>query len=368
MSTDDDEINPADPQETSSTPGPRAASNLSKTVRRLLGARVGRVPVGGIIGAVALVSLLGGAYVLGSPAGAGNGGSYFSAPGATAGPMRLSAAGAPVAGPVTAQGALNDSGSSGAGSKGLAALPSAAPAVMPGAPTEQNQVIKTGSIDMEVSDLDKAVAQAQSAIVGMGGSVSQLNQSGEKDSSFASAVYRVPAARFDDAMKALSGLATRVVNKQTASNDVTAQVIDYDARLANLQATEAALQSIMARATAIPDVLAVETQLSNTQGQIEELTAQRDGLKNQAAMSTLAVTFSLPGKTVTTTAAQGWDFGAQVDDAAATLIRIGQGLVTIGVWAVVVGLPILIGLAFLLGVLWVLRRVSGRRHSSAAQV
>jgi hypothetical protein len=83
-------------------------------------------------------------------------------------------------------------------------------------------------------------------------------------------------------------------------------------------------------------------------------------------MSTLNVTFSLPTVTVTTQATQDWDLGAQVDQAAAALIRVGQGLVTIGVWAVIVGLPIVLGLALLLGILWVLRRVARRRHSAVA--
>ena len=46
-------------------------------------------------------------------------------------------------------------------------------------------------------------------------------------------------------------------------------------------------------------------------------------------------------------------------------MRIGQGLATIGVWALIVGVPGAIGLAVLLLILWVLRRVSGRRGGAA---
>jgi len=42
-------------------------------------------------------------------------------------------------------------------------------------------------------------------------------------------------------------------------------------------------------------------------------------------MSTLTVSFSTPGQTDTTQAAQGWDLGAQIDQAVATLVHIGQG-------------------------------------------
>ena len=178
--------------------------------------------------------------------------------------------------------------------------------------------------------------------------------------------YRVPVARWDDALAAMRALGTRVISEQTDSTDATAQVIDLDARISNLQATESALQSIMARASAIPDVLAVEQQLSTTEGQIEELSAQQTLLKNQAAMSTLTVSFSTPGQTDTTQAAQGWDLGAQIDQAVATLVHIGQGLVTIVVWAVVVGLPVAIGLALLWAIWWIVRRIARRRRGSVA--
>jgi hypothetical protein len=357
----DYEIDPAgDAEATPETP--RNSTNLiAKAARAILAAHVGRIPVSGLIGAVALVALIAGAYTVGNPGDTSTQNHRLSSsdvyPAASAAPA-VPAVGAPIydKGLVTGQpGAVAGDGST----------PESG--VSSGAPVTTPQIVKTGSMSVEVSELDKAVGQAQTAIIGLGGSVSQSNQSGDKESAVASVVYRVPADKFDAAQAAIRGIAGRVLSAQTSTNDVTAQVVDLEARLANLQATESALQSIMARATLIADVLAVEQQLSNTQGQIEQLTAQRDYLKNQAAMSTLAVTFSLPSKTVTTQATQGWDLGAQIDDAGAALVRIGQGLATLGVWAVVVGLPVVIGIGLLLAVLWILRRVAGRKRGSPAQ-
>jgi hypothetical protein len=122
----------------------------------------------------------------------------------------------------------------------------------------------------------------------------------------------------------------------------------------------------MAKAVAIPDVIAVEEQLSQTQGEIEQLTAQRDNLKDQATMSTLAVTFQLPAKTVTTQATQDWTLGGQVDEAAAALVRIGQGLATMGVWALIVILPIGFGLLVLLAIFAIIRRILARGRGRTA--
>ncbi len=234
------------------------------------------------------------------------------------------------------------------------------------APLDSPLIIQTGQLSLEVTDLDKALTQARSAIAGLGGSVSASNRSGSGDYAAASVTYRVPAGRWDDALNALRKIGSKTLSEQTDTSDVSSQVIDLNARLDNLKTTESALQAIMARAVAIPDVIAVENQLSQTQGQIEQLTAQRDHLKDQAAMSTLTVMVQLPGKTVTTQATQDWTLGSQVDEAAAALVRIGQGLATMGVWAVVVLLPIGFGLLMLLALFGLTRRILGRGRNRSS--
>src|SRR5262245_56598474 len=93
--------------------------------------------------------------------------------------------------------------------------------------------------------------------------------------------YRIPSARWDDALDALRGLAAKVLNEDTQAVEVTGQVVDLDARLSNLRSTELALQSIMTKATRISDILDVQNQLTSVQGQIEQLTAQKNHLTDQ---------------------------------------------------------------------------------------
>jgi hypothetical protein len=235
------------------------------------------------------------------------------------------------------------------------------------AAAESNQIVKTGQLDLVVSDIDAAVGDAQKAIVGLGGSVDASNASGSGNDATASITYRVPAAKWDEAIADLRKIGSKVLSLQTTATDVTTQVIDLDARIDNLQKTEAALQSIMTRATAVADVLAVENQLSQTEGQIEELTAERDHLKDQAAMSTLTVSFQLPTSTITSQATQDWTLGAQVDQAGAALVRVGQGLVTIVVWICVVALPLALAALLLYAIAALIRRIlrRGRRGSTA---
>jgi hypothetical protein len=226
--------------------------------------------------------------------------------------------------------------------------------------TDQTLIVKTGSLSLEVADVDAAIAQAQVTIKGMGGYVAESERYGEGDNLTATVTYRIPVDRWDDALSALHRLGSKIISERTGTSDVTSQVVDLDARLTNLRATESALQGIMARASAIPDILEVQQQLTQTRGEIEQLTAQRDNLKDQAAMSTLSVSYQLPTKTETSQATEEWNLGDQVDQAVAQLVKIGQGLATAAVWVIIVGLPILIGLLILFLVLRPLGRLASR--------
>jgi hypothetical protein len=365
VTTDDSEPH-CDFPEPDNAGGPASRSPLNRAAATV-GRMLGRGSVRAILGIVAIVALIGGAYIVGNPTGSGTAQNLsYSADGnpiATAAPVDLRL-GAPSAG-------VSDKSTS-LGTQGgvpVPALPADAGngSVVAGADQtvqltsiEAAQIVNTGALSLEVADIDQSTTLARAAVAGLGGSVSQSNRSGSGDYTTASITFRIPSAKWDDTLSALHELGSKILSEETNSTDVTAQVIDLDARLDNLKRTEAALQAIMNKALLMADVLAVQNQLTQTQGQIEQLTAQRDHLTNQAAMSTLTVTFQLPSKTVTTLATQDWTLSGQIDQAGAALVRVGQGLATIGVWFLVVVLPIGFAALFLLALVALLRRIFRR--------
>ncbi|MFI5259295.1 MAG: DUF4349 domain-containing protein [Candidatus Limnocylindrales bacterium] len=362
--------NESDPVEASPEPDPEAEP--PSVPRRALGlriasrlvARLGRGRLTGILAVLAVVALVAGAYVVGSPASADQSLSSLS-------PDRLAAqpaaTAAPAAVPITDQGLLSGVDQSGAGSSITANPTQAGGQSQLFATIDASQIVKTGQMTLEVTDVETATAQAQAAIVAMGGYVDSSTKSGTGPDATATITFRLPVAKWDQGLAAMRKIGTRDLFEQTSSSDVTSQVIDLNARIDNLKTTETALQAIMTRSGSVADILAVETQLSDTQGQIEELTAERDNLANQAAMSTLAVTLHLPTATVTTQATQDWTLGSQVDQAVAALVRVGQGLATMAVWLVIVVLPVALGVLVLLAIALVARRIArrGRRNAVA---
>ena len=273
-----------------------------------------------------------------------------------------------------------DGGSAYSGPAGIATAAPAPPSTVtspeggnafdPGAigARDDAKIIRTGSIELEVSDVPKALRAARDGIVGMGGYVGASNTSDIGDQPLAEITYRIPADRWEAAMdllRGLNGLTTKVVTEHTDAVEVTGQVIDLQARINNLQASEAALQGIAQRATRISDVLEVEARLTDVRGQIEQLTAQLKDLNDRAGYATLTARFSVP-VVATEAAAKGWEPGAVVDEAAASMISILQSLADAGIWFLIVWLPIVIVLGGLAAVgLWIARRAGIGRRSAA---
>jgi hypothetical protein len=224
------------------------------------------------------------------------------------------------------------------------------------APRDDLKIVYTGSLQLVVDDLAGALARGKAAVLATGGYVGASQESNDGDRSVATITYRIPATRWEDAIADLRGLATKVVAEQTQATEVGGQLVDLDARIRNLRASEASLQEIATGAGKISDLLEVEAQLTAVRGQIEQLEGQRAQLQDQVAYGTLVTTFGLEVVQVQEQA-QGWDPRQDVDGAFATLIGAGQAIVTGLIWFTIVWLPVIAVLVLVaLAARWIFRR------------
>ncbi len=256
-------------------------------------------------------------------------------------------------------GGLTDVGSTGENYAGgpapaATAAPSAASAFAPGeeqqpgdgvgAPVDDARIVRTGTIDLQVRDVPKALQTARDGIRAMGGYIGASQTTNQDDQPYASVTYRIPVARWEDALdllRNLNGQTTKVVTEQTDAVEVTGAVVDLQARIANLRASEAALQDIAAKAIRVSDVLEVQAQLTAVRGEIESMSAQLKDLEDRASYATLTATYGVPIVAVQV-ATQDWDPKAVVDEATASLVDLLQAITTAGIWFAIVWLPILL--------------------------
>jgi hypothetical protein len=231
------------------------------------------------------------------------------------------------------------------------------------APIEQ-RIVKTGEITLEVEQVGEALGRVRALAVELGGYVGG-SQAGTLDDR-ASLTIRIPAAAFDEAIARLHEMDAEVVAEATREQDVTGQVVDLEARIDNLRASETSYRELVARAERVEDILAVQSRLDEVRGQIEQLTAQLEAIEGQASLSTLTITL-VPKAAPIVEQTEAWNPGAQLDRALASLVGIGQGLLDGAIWFAVVWLPILLVLAAIVlvalrGVLEVRRRLPPVRH------
>ena len=179
------------------------------------------------------------------------------------------------------------------------------------------------TVDAGADGLRRAFDRAASVADTVGGFVaSSASTDGE-----ATLTLRVPADRFDEARTKLSALG-EVEGEELSGNDVTAQLVDFDARLRSLAAQEDALRTLLGRANAVGEILEVQARLFDVRQQVEQLAAQRAQLADAAELATIAVSFTAPGVARSDTSEspfeRAWD-GA-LDVAGGMVIVVGYAL------------------------------------------
>jgi hypothetical protein len=154
-------------------------------------------------------------------------------------------------------------------------------------------IVRTAGITITTKDFDNARASLDDILRRHHGYIGELTVNTPTGSgrSF-SAILRIPADQLDAAMADLRKLG-RVEAESQSGQEVTAQYVDLEARLANARNTEKRLTDLLSQRTGkLSDVLAVETEIDRVRGEIERMEAERKNLANQVAFAAINATVS----------------------------------------------------------------------------
>ena len=174
---------------------------------------------------------------------------------------------------------------------------------------------KSASLDLQVNDIAAAAARVRSIATGLAalvlseqigkgspGDPRPLAGNGQpsKDSGdlggFGTLTLSVPADKLDSALDqlALAKIGT-VLARTTSSQDVTSRYVDTESRLKTMGASVERVRALMAQAKDLGEVVALESEMSRREADLESLQSQLDALKTSVERSTLAVSLSTPG-------------------------------------------------------------------------
>ena len=122
---------------------------------------------------------------------------------------------------------------------------------------------------------------------------------------------------------------------QESVQDVTNDYIDTQSRLTNLRGEQQRLLTIMSSATTLGDVVTVESKLTDVEGQIEDIEAHLNALKDQTTFYTVSIGLQPIEPVTAPPATIPWSIGQVLHDAWAAALGFGQGLATMLIWVVV---------------------------------
>lgn len=158
------------------------------------------------------------------------------------------------------------------------------------APAEGRDITYTADLVVLVADAERASDQATAMVEEAGGYLAgqDAELQGNRESTL---TLRIPASRFRPMLDDLGKLGT-VQDKGIDSTDVTNEVVDLDSRLESQQASIDRLRSLLADAPTTSDVVAIEKELANREGEAESLQGQLRVLNDRVSLSTVTARFT----------------------------------------------------------------------------
>ena len=241
----------------------------------------------------------------------------------------------------------------------------AAPGSTPGdasqlayAPSASRQmVIKNAEMELLVSSTDAALAQVTQLAADNGGYVLNSQTWYKGNDKYASVRLAVPSAQFENAMNYLRRLSLQVLRETASGQDVSAEYVDLQSRLANLEATAARVREFLAQAKTVEESLRVNQQLSELEAQIEQVKGQMKYYEGRAAFSTIDIALTPQLATAPAATPAAWNPGATFTEASGVLVSVTRTTVDLLIWLAVVFGPIGLALGLILAAArWALRK------------
>lgn len=237
------------------------------------------------------------------------------------------------------------------------------PAQLISAPPANRMVIKDAELELLVRKPDQALADVTQMASDYGGYIISSQTWYDGDFKYATLRLAVPSTTFETALNNLRIMGMQVLRETASGQDVSAEYVDLQTRLENLEATAARVREFLTEAKTVQESLNVSAELSKLEGQIEQIKGQMGYYEGRTTFSTVTVFLTperpTPSPTPTPTATPGWHPGKTFVEASGKLIVISQVAVDAFIWITVIFGPIVL---ILMGLIWSWR--AARRKGS----
>jgi len=202
-------------------------------------------------------------------------------------------------------------------------------------------VVKESYLSLVVKDVGKTQKKIIETTQKIGGFMVQSYFDNPQEAASATITVRIPAKKLDQALNDFKKLAVKVVSENLSGTDVTDEYTDIDARLATLYKTKTKFEEIMKKTSRVQDILEVQRELINLQGQIDALVGQKQYLEKSAALAKITIYLSTDELTLPYAPTDNWSPKLVFKQAVRSLILVLRKIATVLIW-VFVYLPLII--------------------------
>ncbi|MEV6705602.1 DUF4349 domain-containing protein [Micromonospora wenchangensis] len=155
---------------------------------------------------------------------------------------------------------------------------------------DQRAIIYTGTMRVQVDDVEAAARRAVAAVTASGGFVGGDQRRSVSASAQAELELRVPAAKFTALVDELATYG-RQQRREIRTQDVTEETVDLDARITTQRARVDSARRLLARANTVSELVSLENEVSRREADLASLEAKKRRLADLTALSTVTVTF-----------------------------------------------------------------------------
>ncbi len=229
-------------------------------------------------------------------------------------------------------------------------------------------IVKNAEIRLLVKETDAAIDRALQVIGDVNGYIISskvwYQAANGENYKYSTITIGVPVDQFESAMRRLRSLSIRVLDENASGQDVTDEYVDLQSQLGNLEATRDRIRKFLDNAQTVEESLRINTELTNIEGQIEQVKGRMNYLSNRSAFSTITATFEpdippLPTPTITPTPTplptptpEVWNPGETFGNAKDAVVSTYQVIIELLIWLFVVIVPILLPPALIVWGIW----------------
>ena len=221
--------------------------------------------------------------------------------------------------------------------------------------------VYTGYMEMQTLDFDKASGDIDALVKELGGYFQQSSVSNRGNSGYRYGSYtiRIPSAQFDTFLQKAGTLCS-----STGTDDVSETYYDTEARLETARIKLERLQALLAKATSMDDIITIESAISETEWDIENLSGtlrRYDALVDYATIDVeLSEVYKLSGQDEAVTT-----FGGRLGQSFVNgLQAVGSALEDFAVWLAYSWVWLAVIAAVIVVIVRVMRRKSGGKKFS----